>query len=112
MTFKYPMVFPPSQPQKVHLLYKRKNYNNFCFVFDNLFSAIINILQKTLLIFSKFDEYFELLQTACTEDDMTVQVARSGKEALNMLSNSNDYYDLILIDARSSKYIDAECISM
>lgn len=64
------------------------------------------------MIFSKFDEYFELLQAACAEEYMTVQVARSGKEALNMLSNSNDYFDVVLIDARSSKNIDAECISM
>lgn len=52
------------------------------------------------------------MEAACAEEEMSVQVARTGNEALRMLSDSNEYFDMVLIDARFPKYIDPECISM
>ncbi|XP_030387371.1 high affinity cAMP-specific and IBMX-insensitive 3',5'-cyclic phosphodiesterase 8 [Scaptodrosophila lebanonensis] len=84
MDFKYPTVLPPN-PQL-----------------------------KALLVFHKSDNICEVITLACQRHQLDVTLVKSKEEALDTLHKSYataECYHLIMIDARSTKNLDAEHIA-
>ncbi|XP_037955855.1 high affinity cAMP-specific and IBMX-insensitive 3',5'-cyclic phosphodiesterase 8-like [Teleopsis dalmanni] len=69
---------------------------------------------KALLVFHKSDNICEVMTQACHRQQLDVTVVKTKEAALEILSNTNttaECYHLIVIDARSTKYLDAEYIT-
>ncbi|XP_039954994.1 high affinity cAMP-specific and IBMX-insensitive 3',5'-cyclic phosphodiesterase 8 isoform X2 [Bactrocera tryoni] len=67
---------------------------------------------KALLVFHKSDNICEVVTEACHRQQLDVTVARTKEGALDTLTNTNEeFYHLIIIDARSTKHLDAEYIA-
>ncbi|XP_020716286.1 high affinity cAMP-specific and IBMX-insensitive 3',5'-cyclic phosphodiesterase 8 isoform X5 [Ceratitis capitata] len=67
---------------------------------------------KALLVFHKSDNICEVVTEACHRQQLDVTVARTKEGALETLSStSEEFYHLIIIDARSTKHLDAEYIA-
>ncbi|KAH8402395.1 hypothetical protein KR009_011824 [Drosophila setifemur] len=69
---------------------------------------------KALLVFHKADSICEAVSAACQRHQLDVTLAKSKEEALDTLQKSYtnaQCYHLIIIDARSSKTLDAEHIA-
>ncbi|XP_067632406.1 high affinity cAMP-specific and IBMX-insensitive 3',5'-cyclic phosphodiesterase 8 isoform X2 [Eurosta solidaginis] len=67
---------------------------------------------KVLLVFHKSDNICEVLTEACNRQQLDVTLARTKESALETLSStSEEFYHLIIIDARSTKHLDAEYIA-
>ncbi|XP_016029268.2 high affinity cAMP-specific and IBMX-insensitive 3',5'-cyclic phosphodiesterase 8 isoform X3 [Drosophila simulans] len=84
MDLKYPTVLPPNPPL------------------------------KALLVFHKSDSICEAITAACQRHQLDVTLVKSKEEALDTLQKSYataQCYHLIIIDARSSKNLDAEHIA-
>ncbi|XP_043947613.1 high affinity cAMP-specific and IBMX-insensitive 3',5'-cyclic phosphodiesterase 8 isoform X2 [Drosophila biarmipes] len=84
MDLKYPTVLPPNPPL------------------------------KALLVFHKSDSICEAVTAACQRHQLDVTLVRSKEEALDTLQKSYataQCYHLIIIDARSTKNLDAEHIA-
>ncbi|XP_033254659.1 high affinity cAMP-specific and IBMX-insensitive 3',5'-cyclic phosphodiesterase 8-like isoform X5 [Drosophila miranda] len=69
---------------------------------------------KALLVFHKSDSICEAVASACQRNQLDVTMVKSKEEALDTLQKSYataQCYHLIIIDARSSKNLDAEHIA-
>lgn len=89
------------------------NLNNY--FYKNFFlplSIIILNARQALLVFHKSDNICEVVTEACHRQQLDVTVARTKEGALETLSStSEEFYHLIIIDARSTKHLDAEYIA-
>lgn len=64
------------------------------------------------MVFHKSDNICEVVTEACHRQQLDVTVARTKEGALDTLTNTNEeFYHLIIIDARSTKHLDAEYIA-
>ncbi|KAL5273625.1 PDE8B family protein [Megaselia abdita] len=68
---------------------------------------------KALLMFPKVDGICDAFRKACEREHVEITHSKSKMEALDLLqsSNINDSYNLLIIDARNSKFLDAEDIT-
>ncbi|XP_055921797.1 high affinity cAMP-specific and IBMX-insensitive 3',5'-cyclic phosphodiesterase 8 isoform X3 [Eupeodes corollae] len=89
--------------------------NNQKSVMDLKYPTVLppNPQLKALLVFHKIDNVCDVFTTACHRQQLEVTLVKSKELALDTLQNNSntDNYHLIIIDARSSKYLDAEYIT-
>lgn len=74
----------------------------------------VNLNLQALLVFHKSDSICEVVTLACQRHQLEVSLAKSKEEALDTLQksyNTAQCYHLIIIDARSTKGLDAEHIA-
>ncbi|XP_055839051.1 high affinity cAMP-specific and IBMX-insensitive 3',5'-cyclic phosphodiesterase 8 isoform X3 [Episyrphus balteatus] len=89
--------------------------NNQKSVMDLKYPTVLppNPQLKALLVFHKTDNVCDVFTTACHRQQLEVTLVKSKELALDTLQNNAnmDNFHLIIIDARSSKYLDAEYIT-
>jgi len=74
----------------------------------------MSIYLQALLVFHKSDSICEVVTLACQRHQLDVTLVKSKEEALDTLQKSyatGQCYHLIIIDARSTKGLDAEHIA-
>lgn len=76
--------------------------------------SVLLLVFQALLVFYKADSICEAVSAACQRHQLDVTLVKSKEEALDTLQKSYataQCYHLIIIDARSSKNLDAEHIA-
>lgn len=65
------------------------------------------------MMFPKVDSVCDAFWKACEREHVEVTHAKSKLDALDLLQSANvhDSYNLLIIDARNSKFLDAEDIT-
>ncbi|XP_055839050.1 high affinity cAMP-specific and IBMX-insensitive 3',5'-cyclic phosphodiesterase 8 isoform X2 [Episyrphus balteatus] len=116
------LLVPHQQPRGTKL--QLENDNEFQAISDNNSEKSVMDLKyptvlppnpqlKALLVFHKTDNVCDVFTTACHRQQLEVTLVKSKELALDTLQNNAnmDNFHLIIIDARSSKYLDAEYIT-
>uniref|UniRef100_A0A1A9Z560 PDEase domain-containing protein n=1 Tax=Glossina pallidipes TaxID=7398 RepID=A0A1A9Z560_GLOPL len=103
----------PRQP-KLKLIIKKAEDQDPClskstteaeYLLPNVVSP--NLPLKALLVFSKEDKIFQLVQQACNRREVDISIARTLEATTEKLTTGPDTYQLIVLDGRYPNFLDA-----